>query len=68
METALAWENASGLPEELAALFPDARLIQAIVEYPVALPGGGRPSFTDVFALIADRGGADRPDGRGQVR
>ena len=57
METALAWENASGLPDEIAALFPDAQLIQAIAEFPVALPGGKRPSFTDVFALIADREG-----------
>ncbi len=57
MEVALAWEGASGLPDEIATLFPEARLIQAIVEYPVALPGGGRPSFTDVFALIADRKG-----------
>ena len=57
MEAALAWEGASGLPDEFAALFPDARLIQAIVEYPVALPGGDRPSFTDVFALIADGAG-----------
>ena len=59
MEAALAWEGASGLPDEIAALFPDARLIQAIVEYPVALPGGGRSSFTDVFALIADREGVN---------
>jgi len=57
MEAALAWEGASGLPDEIAALFPEARLIQAIVEYPVDLPGGRRPSLTDVFALIADREG-----------
>lgn len=55
MEVAMAWEGASGRPDETAALFPDARLIQAIVEYPFTLPVGGGFSFTDVIALIAGR-------------
>lgn len=57
METALSWEGASGLPPEVARIFPDASLLQAIVEYPVILPGGGNASKNDVFALLADRSG-----------
>jgi len=54
METALAWEAQAEAPPEIAALFAPATLVQAIVEYPVALPGGDRASFNDVFALFAD--------------
>jgi hypothetical protein len=57
METALAWEAQAGPPPEIAALFPGTRLLQAVVEYPVALPGGERDSQTDVFALFADEAG-----------
>ena len=58
METAHAWQQATGAPPEIAALLPpDAELVQAIPEYPVSLPGGGRPSFTDVFALFSEPGG-----------
>ena len=55
METARSWETARGLPAEIAALFaPGAELLLAIPEYKVALPGGGRDSQNDVFALIAE--------------
>jgi hypothetical protein len=57
METALSWEAQKAVPPEIAALFPNADLLQAIVEYPVALPGGDRDSFNDVFALFADEDG-----------
>ncbi len=57
METALSWEEAENGPPEVAALFPNAHLIQAIIEYPVALPGGERDSFNDVFALWQDEVG-----------
>ncbi len=55
MEAAFAWE--AGLPGEIAVLFPDATLLQAIVEYPVALPGGGQSSKNDVFALLSSAEG-----------
>lgn len=57
METALAWEAQAGPPPEIASLLPGATLVQAVVEYPVALPGGERDSQTDVFALFADEDG-----------
>ncbi|UWQ16942.1 DUF6946 family protein [Jannaschia sp. M317] len=59
METALCWEEAGGgLPPAIAAVVqPDTRMIQAIVEYPVALPGGGTDSKSDVFALLSDAQG-----------
>lgn len=51
---ALSWENARGLPPEVAAVIgPDARLLLAIPEHKVPLPGGGRPSQCDVFALVS---------------
>lgn len=52
---ALSWEDAHGLPAEIAAMFqPDAELLLAIPEYRVALPGGARASQCDVFALLLD--------------
>lgn len=51
---ALSWELAGGLPPEVAAVFgPGARALLVIPEHKVALPGGGRPSQCDVFALVA---------------
>lgn len=52
------WEAAKGLPPEVAAVLgPGSRLLLAIPEHQVALPGGGRPSQCDVFALVRnDRG------------
>jgi hypothetical protein len=53
MSAALSWEAARGLPPEVAALLgPDARLLLAIPEHKVALPGRGRDSQCDVFALV----------------
>lgn len=53
MAAALSWEAAKGLPPEIEALFPEhPELLLAIPEHKVALPGGGRPSQCDVFALI----------------
>ena len=53
MATALSWEAAAGLPKEVSAIIggePD--LLFAIPEHKVALPGGGRASQCDVFALV----------------
>ena len=54
---ALSWEAAqatpSRLPPEVASLLPaGARLLLAIPEHKVALPGGGAASQCDVFALV----------------
>lgn len=47
------WEDAKGLPPEIAALFDDqATLLLGIPEHKVDLPGGSRPSQTDLFALV----------------
>ncbi|MBY0322036.1 MAG: hypothetical protein K2X72_25140 [Reyranella sp.] len=47
------WEDAKGLPPEIAALFNGrATLLLAIPEHKVDLPGGTRPSQTDLFALV----------------
>lgn len=52
MAAALSWEAAQGLPPEVAAMLgPDAKLLFAIPEHKVALPGGRRESQCDVFAL-----------------
>lgn len=56
MSAALSWEGARGLPPEIATLLgPQARLLLAIPEHKVTLPGGARESQCDVFALV-DRG------------
>ena len=55
-----AWEAASGLPPEVAALlgpFGKVELLLAIPEYDVPLPGGERPSQNDVFALVRREAG-----------
>jgi hypothetical protein len=53
MAAALSWEAAAGLPPEIAVLFPTRpELLLAVPEHKVLLPGGGRPSQCDVFALI----------------
>ena len=61
MSTAYSWENADGIPKEIAALFTsadepalqDAALALAIPEYKVCLDGGNRPSQNDVFAILS---------------
>jgi hypothetical protein len=65
MSTALSWEKANGIPNEIASLFSraedpslrDAELNIAIPEYKVGLAGGSRPSQNDVFALLSCRDG-----------
>ena len=57
METAMSWEGAKGLPAEIGTVLPGMELLQAIVEYPVFLPGGGNVSKNDVFALLRDDDG-----------
>jgi len=52
MSAALSWEAADGLPTEISALLGGAELLLAIPEHKVALPGGGRESQCDVFALV----------------
>jgi hypothetical protein len=48
-----SWEDAKGLPPEIAKLFgSDAELLIAIPEHKVSLGDAGRESQTDVFALV----------------
>ena len=57
MSAAQSWETAQGLPPEIAAfLGPDAELLLAIPEHKVALPGKGRESQCDIFALATAGG------------
>lgn len=47
------WEQANGLPREIANLFKTpAELLIGIPEHKVNLPGGERPSQSDLFALL----------------
>ena len=66
MSVAQSWEAAAGeLPTEISALFrhcadetiQSAELLLAIPEYQVDLPGGSRPTQTDVFALLRSTAG-----------
>jgi len=55
-----AWEDAAGLPPEIAALlrcFGKVELLLAIPEYDVPLAGSERPSQNDVFALVRTKDG-----------
>ncbi|WP_228461800.1 DUF6946 family protein [Paracoccus liaowanqingii] len=53
MATARSWEAAKGLPPEITQILGlDAELLFAIPEHKVPLPGGGRESQCDVFALV----------------
>ncbi len=82
MALARAWEEAApgSFPPEIRAVLEESgepalsqlRLLLALPEYPVPLPGGDRPSQTDVFALargpqglvaIAVEGKVDEPFG-----
>lgn len=57
MSAALSWETAKGLPPEIAAVLgPDAELLLAIPEHKVPMPGRGRESQCDVFALVRAQG------------
>jgi hypothetical protein len=54
MAAALAWEAAKGLPPEIAAILgPEAELLLAMPEHKVRMPGRGRESQCDLFALVA---------------
>jgi uncharacterized protein DUF6946 len=66
MSLAQCWEAAAGrLPQEVSELLETGRhpaleapkLLLAIPEYQVELPGGERPTQTDVFALVRGNGG-----------
>jgi hypothetical protein len=65
-ETAVSWEcassSASGLPEPIVELFretiyAEARVIIAIAEHKVPLPGGRAESQCDVWAALATKSG-----------
>jgi hypothetical protein len=50
---AYAWEHAKGLPPEIEDLLgKGTKLLLAIPEHKVELPGGGRPSQNDIFLLL----------------
>ena len=52
MAAALSWEAADGLPPEIdRQLGGSVELLLALPEHKVALPGGGRASQCDIFAL-----------------
>lgn len=58
MAAAQSWEDADGLPPEVADILGDkADLLLAIPEHKVPLPGGGGASQCDVFALVRASGG-----------
>jgi hypothetical protein len=66
MTLAQCWENSGGLlPPEIRELLVSAQhpaltapeLLLAIPEFQVRLPGGDRPTQTDVFALVHGSGG-----------
>lgn len=56
-----SWESAKGLPPEvevlMAGAFGPATLLLAIPEHKTALPGRGRESQSDVFALVRHEAG-----------
>jgi hypothetical protein len=62
---AYCWEEDDGFPTQVALLFSDSgiptfqsiELLLAIPEHQVPLPGGGRPSQNDLFALASCRDG-----------
>lgn len=59
---AYSWQEAEGFPSEIHALFVetapfcDIELLLALPEHQVALPGGSRPSQSDVWALARAAG------------
>jgi hypothetical protein len=66
MTLAQCWEHSGGLlPPEIRELLVSAQhpplsapeLLLAIAEYQLRLPGGDRPTQTDVFALVRGSGG-----------
>ena len=62
---ASAWEEAQGLPREVASILgDDSELLLAIPEHKVPLPGGQRESQCDVFALVRRGDETVAPDSR----
>jgi hypothetical protein len=65
MALAQCWESATGFPPEIAIALrssgaqeiADAELLLGIPEYEVALPGGDRPSQTDLMVFARSRAG-----------
>jgi len=65
MALAQCWESAAGFPPEIATALQssgaqeiaDAELLLGIPEYEVALPGGERPSQTDLMVFARSRAG-----------
>jgi hypothetical protein len=56
MATALSWEAAQGLPQEIRDILGcDSELLFAFPEHKVPLPGGSRESQCDVFALVRSK-------------
>jgi hypothetical protein len=57
---AYSWQEAADFPAEvgvvLSLTFPAARLLLAIPEHQVPLPGGSRPSQSDIWALARSQG------------
>lgn len=58
---AYSWESADGFPEEVREVFKDSQfgnveLLMGFPEYQTPLPGGSRPSQTDLFVLAEDAG------------
>ena len=76
MLTAQTWENASGIPPEIASVFNSSEddhfkgfeLAFAIPEYKVALRGGTRPSQNDVFAILRSETGLAAVTFEGKAR
>lgn len=63
MELATSWIGSGGVPEAVAGVlntapgYEDALLVLGSLEHETALPGGGRPSQTDLLALVVSGGG-----------
>lgn len=64
MTLARCWEDAPGFPPEIRAIvetgppsFHNLNPLLAIPEYQVSLPGGDRPSQTDLFVLASNKNG-----------
>ena len=76
MLTAQSWENAPGLPPEIALAFNSSEedtfknieLLLAIPEYKTALKGGSRASQSDVFALLRSEKGLVAATVEGKAR
>ena len=62
---ASAWEEAQGLPREVASVLGDgSELLLAIPENKLPLPGGQRESQCDVFAIVRRGDETVAPDSR----